>query len=159
MSSRFLIISTLFVLLSLIVDGQNCAKFNRTSECKVKNSDNYKRFGQSKNAVVDAGKTFKFQVVLFGGYDYKIGLCTEKGYKPIHIKIVNADDQSVIYDNVDDDYTETVGFSNETTKNVILEITCMASEMEFRDIGDSRTCLGIAIFWRKIPKMGEDEEQ
>jgi hypothetical protein len=120
----------------------------------VKNSKDYRIFGQSKSITVDAGKTYVFQVLLFGGYDYKIGLCTEKGYEPVHIKIINAEDQVVFYDNIDDDYTNTVGFSNEKTKNVIFEVTCMASELEFVDIGDSRTCLGIAIFWHKIPTMG-----
>lgn len=153
MIKRFTVILIL-LLSNLILLGQDCYNFNKTPGCKVKNSEGFKLFGQSKSAVVEAGKTYQYQVVLFGGYDYKIGICTEKGFTPIHLRIINAEDQTVFYDNLDDDYTETVGFSNEATKNVILEVTLMASEMEFKDIGDTRVCLGIAIYWHKMPKIG-----
>lgn len=151
MKQMFLLI--ILILSSTLIIGQNCGKFHKNPDCRVKNSNGFKPFGQSRSTVVDAGKTYKYQVILFGGYDYKIGLCTEKDYTPIHIKILNVEDSTVIYDNSEDEYTETVGLANENTKNVLLEITVMASEMEFRDVGDSRTCLGINMMWRKIPLM------
>lgn len=148
----------LLLFASFLIFGQNCSKYHKSIGCRVTNSEGFKPFGQSKSAILDAGKTYKYQVVLFGGYDYKIGLCTEKGFTPIHLKIINAENQTVFYDNSEDEYTETVGFSNEITKNVIFEVTLMASEMEFRDIGDTRACLGVAILWHKIPKMGIGDE-
>lgn len=157
MMFRFTLLIIL-ISLSLNLVGQNCNQFHKNKECKVQNSFGFKNFGQSRSAVVEAGKTYSYQVALFGGYDYKIGLCTERGYTPIHIKITNKADQAVLYDNLDDDYTETVGFANENTKNVIFEITLLASDMEFRDVGDNRVCLGIAIYWRKIPKLGVKDE-
>lgn len=146
------------LLINFLALGQDCYKYHKSVGCKVKNIVGFKAFGQSKSAVVEAGKTYQYQVVFFGGYDYKIGVCTEKGFGPIHIRIINKQDQTVFYDNLDDDYVESVGFSNEVTKNAILEITITASEMEFNDIGDNRVCLGIAIYWHKIPKMGIGNE-
>lgn len=157
MAKKIIILAPL-LLISLLSVEQNCYKFHESVGCRVKNTIDFKPFGQSRSAVVEAGKTYQYQVVFFGGYDYKIGICTEKGFGPIHIKIINKQDQTVFYDNLDDDYVESVGFSNEVTKNAILEITITASEMEFNDIGDNRVCLGIAIYWHKIPKMGIGNE-
>jgi len=149
-------VTTILIMLlsNFVLLGQDCIGFHKTPGCKIKDTMGYKLFGQSKSAVVEAGKTYQYQAVLFGGYDYKLGICTERGFKPIHLKIIDAEKQSVFYDNMDDDYTETVGFSNEITRSVIFEITIMASDMEFRDIGDTRVCLGIAIYWHRMPKLG-----
>jgi hypothetical protein len=116
--------------------------------------ESFRPFSQSKSAMVEATKTYKYQVVLFGGYDYKIGLCTDRGFDPIHFRIINAEDQTVFYDNEDDEFIETCGFSNEKTKKVIFEITLLATDLKVKDIGDTRACFGIAIFWSKIPKLG-----
>ena len=148
------IILILFILLGINLKSQPCYDFHKQPGCRITNNEGFKPFSQSKSAMVEAGKTYQYQIVLFGGYDYKIGLCTERGFEPIHIRIINAEDQSVFYDNLDDDYTETLGFSNEKTKNVIFEITLMAPEMKFKDVGDTRACIGVAIFWSKIPKLG-----
>lgn len=155
-----LTIAFLFFVLTFQLKGQPCFDFhkpylvNKMVGCGVKNISGYKLFSQSRSSIVEAGITYKYQVTIFGGYDYKIGLCTKKDFSPIHFRILNTEDQSVIYDNLGDKYAETVGFSNEKTKNVIFEITLLATKKKFNDIGDNRTCLGVAIYWCKIPKMG-----
>lgn len=144
-----------FILLAIgSVKSQSCQGFHLNQKCSVPEIDGFKRFGQSRSKLVEAKKTFTYNVVLFGGYDYKVGFCTNSDYEPIHYKIINADDNSVFYDNSNDDYVENVGFTVEKTKNVIFEITILATDKEFRDYTDYRTCAGIAIFWRRVPKTG-----
>jgi hypothetical protein len=132
--------------------GQNCSGFHKDMACRIRDTEGFKPFSQSKSATVEAGLVYKFQVVVFGGYDYKMGLCKLKGFGHIHLRILNADDQSVMYDNESDNYVETVGFSNEKTKNIILEITVLKDKKESKDVWGTRTCLGIAMYWHKTPK-------
>lgn len=153
MFKRLLIyLPILFAVVSKV--NAQCSGFHTIRECTPPDIEDFKRFGQSRSRMVEAKKTFTYQVVLFGGYDYKIGICTEKGYYPVQFKIINANDNTVFYDNANDDYTETVGFTVEKTKNVIFEITVLASKKEFKDATDSRVCSGVAIYWRKVPKTG-----
>ncbi len=153
------IILTLIVL-ALFVKGQPCYDFhriymaNKYVGCGIQGIAGFQLFGQSKSALVQAKKETKYQVVFFGGYDYKIGLCTQHGYLPIHLRLINSEDQTVIYDNATDEYSETLGFGCDVTKTVIVEVTLLAENMKIRDIDDSRACLGVAIYWRKSPRMG-----
>ncbi len=152
--TRFIIIISLILFSASYSQAQSCYGFHLTKGCDVRDTDEYKNFSASRSVMVEAQRTYQYQLTLYGGYDYKVGLCTEKGYYPIHFKIINADDNSVFYDNYEDDYVETVGFTNDNTRNVIIEVTLLASKMEFRDSADLRACLGIAFFWRKVPKLG-----
>ncbi|MEW5846912.1 MAG: hypothetical protein AB1777_11715 [Bacteroidota bacterium] len=153
MFKQIILSASLVVAAFVTVNGQ-CTGFHTTRDCTPPEIEDFKRFGQSRSRLVEAKKTFTYQVVLFGGYDYKIGICTEKGYYPVQFRIINADDNSVFYDNANDDYVETVGFTVEKTKNVLFEITVLASKKEFKDATDSRVCAGVAIYWRKVPKTG-----
>lgn len=153
MYKRLLLGVSIFLAAATTLRAQ-CTGFHTIRECTPPEIEDFKRFGQSRSRLVEAKKTFTYQVVLFGGYDYKIGICTEKGYYPVQFKIINANDNTVFYDNANDDYTESVGFTVEKTKNVIFEITVLASKKEFRDASDSRVCTGVAIYWRKVPKTG-----
>ncbi|MGE0088604.1 MAG: hypothetical protein AB7S50_03915 [Bacteroidales bacterium] len=132
--------------------GQPCQGFHLDRVCGVSDIGDFKRFGQSRSRLLEPQKTFKYKVVFFGGYDYKVGLCTENTFGPVHYRIINADDNSVFFDNSDEDYVETVGFTVEKTKNVIFEITLLAKDKKFRDIRDTRACAGVVIFWRRVPK-------
>jgi len=153
MLKRILLFVTILLSVATAANAQ-CTGFHTIRECTPPDITDFKIFGQSRSRLVEAKKTFYYQVVLFGGYDYKVGICTEKGYYPVQFKIINADDKTVFYDNANDDYMETVGFTVEKTKNVILEITVLASKKEFKDVTDTRVCAGIAIYWRKVPKTG-----
>ena len=152
MKKRIIIILLLF--LSIGLKSQPCINFHKGKQCRVTMDESFKLFSQSKSAMIETTKTYKYQVILFGGYDYKIGLCTESGFEPIHFRIINAEDQTVFFDNEDEKYIETIGFSNEETKKVIFEITLLATDLKVNDERDTRACLGIAIFWSKIPKLG-----
>lgn len=149
-----LIILILLLFLSIGLKSQPCFNFHKEKQCRVTMDENFKPFSQSKSAMIEATKTYKYQVILFGGYDYKIGICTERGFDPIHFRIINAVDEAVFFDNQNEEYIETVGFSNEKTKKVIFEITLMATDLKVKDASDTRACFGIAIFWSKIPKLG-----
>lgn len=156
---KFVVFTFLLIVINL-AKGQPCYDFhriylvNKSVGCGIKDIAGFKLFGQSKSAIIEARKVTKYQVVFFGGYDYKIGVCTQHGYLPIHLRLINPDDQSVIYDNASDEYAETLGFTNEKTKTVIIEVTLLAENLKMKDIHDSRACIGVAIYWMKTPRLG-----
>lgn len=155
MIKRVTIIVLAIIALSVVkVDAQSCSGFHKTRFCTPPDIVGFRIFGQSRSRLVEAKKTFRYKVVLFGGYDYKIGICTERGYGPVQFKIIDAADNTVFYDNSNDEYIESVGFAVEKTKNAIFEVTVLAAKKEFKDALDARACCGIAIYWRKIPKTG-----
>ncbi|MFO7827793.1 MAG: hypothetical protein R6V23_04155 [Bacteroidales bacterium] len=153
--SGFIAIAFLFMLFQIKpVSAQYCDRFHETSACRLANDGSFKPYGQSKSGVLEINKKFEYKLVLYGEKDFKIGVCTESGFGPVHFKIINARSKTVLYDNITDDYIESVGFTNDFTQSVIIEITVLAEEIEPEDAYDTRVCVGINILWRKAPKIG-----
>lgn len=144
----------LFLFQNKSVNAQYCDRFHETSPCRLANDGSFKPYGQSKSGMLEINTKFEYKLVLYGEKDFKIGVCTETGYGPVHFKIINARSQTVLYDNITDDYIESVGFTNDFTQSVIIEITVLAEEVEPEDAYDTRVCVGINILWRKAPKIG-----
>ncbi|MDX9770947.1 MAG: hypothetical protein RBT19_11330 [Tenuifilaceae bacterium] len=109
---------------------------------------------QSKSSYLEARKTYKFQMTLFGNMDYRIIFCTERKFYPIHYVITEKDTGIPLYDNEMDDYVESIGVSIENTTIVIVEVTLLAKDAKFRDFRQNRACLGVPILYRRIPKSG-----
>ncbi|OFX83814.1 MAG: hypothetical protein A2W99_03000 [Bacteroidetes bacterium GWF2_33_16] len=149
----FFAISILF-LFNETVFGQLCNSFHTTPACSPKVTQGFQKFGQSKSGMLEINKPFEYKLVLYGGKDYIFVVCTESGYKPIHYRIINAQTKEVVYDNTEDEYIESVGFTNDYTQTIILEITVLAENIEPQDAYDARACVGINILWRKVPKIG-----
>lgn len=149
--SKPIVIFLFSIFMAFQMQGQICKGYHLSKNCNIPDLQDYKRFGQSRSRLVLARKTIRYKVTLFGGYDYKIGVCTEKNFAPVHFKIIDANKNTVFYDNTNDDYVENVGFTVEETKNVIVEMTVLAEDMEIDNTAESRTCLGVAIYWRKVP--------
>lgn len=145
-----------FVLfVSNTTNAQLCSDFHKSSSCASKASnEGFQPYGQSKSGMIEINKTFQYKIVLYGDRDHVFALCTEAGYYPIHYRIINAQTKEVIYDNESDEYIESVGFTNDYTQTVILEITVLAKSIDPKDAYDTRACVGINILWRKVPKIG-----
>jgi len=134
--------------------GQGCNGFNKTKGCTRFNADGYKLYGQSQNALLMADSTYRCQFVLFGGKEYRISFCADKGYYPIHFRLIDVKTKEVTYDNETDKYVESVGFAVENTRQVIVEVTLLPKKKEFDNFLDKTSCLGILIQWAKIPSLG-----
>lgn len=144
----------LFLFQNKSVNAQYCDRFHESSICRQSNDGSFKPYGQSKSGMLEINTTFKYKLVLYGEKDFKIGVCTETGFGPVHFRIINARSETVLFDNITDDYIESVGFTNDYTQSVIIEITVLAEEVEPEDAYDKRVCVGVNILWRKAPKMG-----
>ena len=141
-------------VISFSVQAQRCDGYHKTGDCKIYRSEGFEYYGQSRSALLEIRKQATFKAVFYGQRDYKVVLCTDYGYYPIHFVISNADTKEVLYDNKEDDYVESVGFTIDKTQNLVFDITVLAEDLKAKDAFDLRICTGVNIYWRKVPKMG-----
>jgi len=149
------IIIGLVLSLYFSADGhtQSCTGFYKSSSCYRSESKGFKQYGQAKSATIEINKLYKCQAILYGKKDYIFSVCTESGFKPLHFRIVDTSNNEAIYDNADDNYNPTIGFSMEKTTTVQIEAEILIEKGE-KDPNKYRVCLGIQIWWRKVPKIG-----
>lgn len=134
--------------------AQDCRRYHHSSRCDVKKSKDYNQYGQARSAVLEYGKTYSYELIFYGGKDYKVQICADDGFYPIHFKLLDAATMSVFYDNMEDDYIESVGFVSDEHTPMIIEIELLAEGLMPEDGKDLRSCVGIQILWRKIPSLG-----
>lgn len=146
---------TIFLIFQLAHSmAQSCQGFYKTSRCAIKQSSDFKQYGQAKSAAVEVGKEYKYEAVLYGNKDYIISVCTEAGFKDVHLKITDKKKNELIYDNEEDSYNNGVAFSIENTTTVEIIVEVLSEKDGAEDPERYRVCLGVQILWRKIPRMG-----
>ena len=145
---------TLVILFTSASSYHSCIGFYKTYQCRIPEEKNFKQYGMVKSDQVKVAEPYVYQVILYGKKDYKIGVCTENGYAPVHFRLINAKTKKVIYDNMEDDYVETIGLTIENTSDVILEITVINKKQKRTKEHNNIICLGVQIIWSKVPKLG-----
>ena len=135
--------------------SQRCKGFHHHDDCWTKDiKKDFKQYGQARSAVLEINQSFTYQAIFYGSKDFKLLICTEFGYYPVHYRLINPETQKVFYDNAEDDYVESVGFTTDKNIKLIIEVTILAEEIEPEDAKDIRICAGIQILWRKAPQLG-----
>jgi hypothetical protein len=151
-----------FYILFIIINLQSvcgfsqlrCKDFYKNNRCYTLVEKDFKQYGQARGALIEVNQTYKLQAVLFGQKDYIISVCSEMRSVDIHFKIINIDTKEVIYDNENDDFNNWIGFPVKETIKVLIEVTLQTDKKDDKDPALSRTCIGVQMFWRKIPQIG-----
>ena len=152
---KLLIFTNVFLLiLSSNAFSQSCQGFHHHKNCRIYDSYDFKQYGQTRSALLEINKSFTYQAVFYGQKDYKMNVCTESGYYPVHYRLINAENKEIFFDNSEDDYVESVGFTIDKNITMIIEVTILAEDINPEDPIDIRACAGIMILWRKAPKLG-----
>lgn len=149
-----IVLVSILLLFGKYLLGQECRHFHLGVECRLDNIGGYKLNNQSKGVSIQYGVVNKFQVALIGNYEYKINVCSQPGFGTIHFRIINTEDQRVIYDNEKHKYAQDLTLSNDATKIVILEISFIDTEENAKAIWDTGICLGILIYWHNLETEG-----
>ena len=144
----------LFPLLNSTVNGQICRKYYKTKDCIEFQRKDFYLMGQSRSAVLEIGTSSQFELVLTGGRDYIVTCCTEKVYYPVNFKIISKDGADLIYDNMHDEYINSIGFTIDNTQTVVIEVVLLAEGFKATDFNDNRACVGVSIQFKKTPKLG-----
>jgi len=137
--------------------GQPCYGIHGSMLCAIPAPDvnEFKTSGLSKSVLLQTKTPYKYSLVLAPGKDYIIGVCCELPYKPVKFRLIDLQKDTVIYDNSEDDYMESIGFTvEENPMNLVIEVTILATDAKPRSGEESRSCMGLKILYRTIGKKG-----
>ena len=153
---KLLILTNVFLLFWFTnTYSQRCKGFHHHNNCWTKDiKKDFKQYGQARSAILEINQSYTYQAIFYGRKDFKLLICTEFGYYPVHYQLINPENQKVFYDNAEDDYVESVGFTTDKNIKLIIEVTILAKDIEPEDAKDIRICAGIQILWRKTPQLG-----
>lgn len=105
---------------------------------------------QSKSALFQHGQISDLKIIAYGGEDYYIAVCAHKKFGNVHFRILEDNPgRKVIYDNADDNYINNVTFSNDVTRNLIVEVSVVGGDPKE---SSDRRCVGVVIEFRKTEK-------
>jgi hypothetical protein len=147
------IIILLFVSVKTML-SQSCYNFHSQKECFGKLEKGFRIYGQSESALLIIDSTSKLPVIFYGNKDYIINVCTERGYYPVHFVLKDYETSQVLYDNMEDDYIESVGLTFEDPTKIVIEVTLLALDVEPTGFGEDDACVGVNIQWRRAIKTG-----
>lgn len=153
-----LITGLLFVLLMsvkfpIIAQTPDCSEFHKTRWCQNEELG-FKQFGQSVSGLLELKKPSKSSITFYGGMDYIITVCCEPGLYPVHFRLIDSKTKKVLYDNMNDDYINSLGFTVDKTQTIIIEFTILSENFSPSNFDENRACAGINIIWKKAPKIG-----
>ena len=147
------IIISLLVLINSVVylSAQDCTGYHQYHCVYADYTFFYSR--QSKSTLFQRGQTSELNMVAYGGEDYYVGVCAHRKFGDIHFKIMEDNEQrTLIYDNTKDEFASSVIFSNENTRNLIIEVSVPEGKGSDKD----RRCVGVIIQFRKVEASDEN---
>lgn len=137
----------LYIFLLLGVSGlygQDCTGYHQYHCTYADYTFFYSR--QSKSALFKRGQTSTMKIIAYGGEDYYVSVCAHRKFGDIEFKLLeDNEEKTLIYDNTKDDYAQSVIFSNETTRNLIIEVTVPPGKQNEND----KRCVGVIIQFKK----------
>jgi hypothetical protein len=92
--------------------------------------------------------TSQFKLVTFGNEDYHISICYERKFKNVRMRVLeDNEDKTPIYDNAEHNYEQTMTFSNNVARRLILEIS-VPDNPENKE-NQELHCVGVLVHFRK----------
>jgi hypothetical protein len=133
----------------LTAQRNSCRKFHLYSDCNVNPGPRFKFDGQSRSNIVGAGDQMIYNLVLYGNRQYKIYTCISDLFGPIHVVLINAANDEVIYDNANDEYLGTLTLNIEYTQRLKVSMEVLAEEMSEQDKLEYFGCIGMMIQYKE----------
>ncbi|NJK86687.1 MAG: hypothetical protein HC906_12680 [Bacteroidales bacterium] len=144
---KFFLQLTLMLLLSNLVYSQDCTDYHQYQCTYADYSFFYSR--QSKSFLTSKGQTTEIRIIAYEGEDYYVAVCGNKKFGKLQLRIIEDDaDKTVLYDNATNDYLESITFTNEATRNLILEVTVPSDQGTSKESKDLK-CVGVVVQFRK----------
>jgi hypothetical protein len=151
MKKIIIVLITTFFSLPVISLAQDCTGYHQYHCLYADYTFFYSR--QSKSALFKPGQTSELKIIAYNGEDYYVAICAHRKFGNIRFRILeDNENRKVIYDNAQDNYNESITFSNEVTRNLILEVSVPEGESGAEN---DRRCVGIVIQFRKTD-LGEN---
>jgi hypothetical protein len=90
-----------------------------------------------------------YSLVLYEKRQYKINFCTSDYFDPIHVQLINAETDEVVYDNVTDDYLAMLTLNIDKTQRLKIFVEILAEDMPEADKLEYFGCLGMMVQSKK----------
>ncbi len=142
---KILFIAFLLIIVPATGYNQECTDFIKSKVFRQNYPKGFELYGQSKSAYVEVRKILKYNILFFGDKEYQMTIGTEIVNRPIHIRMIDAGDNTVLFDNVKNMSLENINFYIENTKNIIVEITILSDTETYLSSDKIHVCLGIKI--------------
>lgn len=145
---KIIVNSILLIILSTISYGQDCTDFHQYHCSYADYTFFYSR--QSKSIQFRKGQSSEIQIITYGGKEYYLAVCGSQKLGKIRFQIIEDNaNRNVLFDNAENDYIESINFTNEVTRNMIIQLS--AAEGTARESKDTG-CAGVVI---QIQKPGQ----
>jgi hypothetical protein len=129
--------------------GQDCTDFHQYHCSYADYTFFYSR--QSKSIQFRKGQSSEFQIIAYGGEDYYLAVCGSQKLGNIRFQIIEDNaDRTVLYDNADNEYLESISFTNEVTRNMIIQLSVEEGSVKESKITG---CAGMVIQFRKTGQV------
>jgi hypothetical protein len=137
----------LFIFMAESGTGQVCKDFHKSDDCYVyiPLDRDFKIYNQAKSLQLEIQKPVVYKIVLYGGKDYIVGACAEAiYYRKLRLRIIDGITRKVLFDNKDQDFIESFGFTVNKTQPLDMEVTVLSDE---KSAANSKICVGFQILY------------
>ncbi len=146
---RYPLLIAFIISLNSFLKAQDCTGYHKY-HCPYGDYSFYTS-QQSTSALFRRGQTSEFNMVIYGDEDYYIAVCGHRKLGDLHFRLLEDNkERNVLYDNAQDDFSESIVFTNEVTRNIIVEVTvpesgsgkdkdlrCVGIVVQFRETGET----------------------
>lgn len=102
---------------------------------------------QSKSSLFKPGQSKDVKIIAYSGEDYYVSVCAHRKFGKIRFRLLEDNEgRKVFYDNATDNYSESIIFSNDVTRNMIIEVSVPEGDEK---TGDEARCVGVVVEFRK----------
>lgn len=139
---KLILVHLLFVP-ALSGTAQECADFH-TQTCPIPDFSYYYD-QQSASFNLKVGDTAELQIVVFEKTDYYLSVCAHRRVNNVQIKVLeDSPDRTLLYDNIAEGFVDSVKFTNNRTRKIILEVM-LPEEGNKRASDGKERCVGVLI--------------
>ena len=128
---------------SALLLSQDCETSFKIGDCRMDLQKKYNIYSSSKGMPITTRDTIELNVVFFGQKEYIFTFCTDKELYPIHFRIIDSESGSLIYDNTEDRYIESLGVGFDVARNLTFQINVLGKSKDTADLQDRSGCLGV----------------
>jgi hypothetical protein len=148
----FLTVGVFLFLSSASGITQECVDYHEVGDCMLDRQRGFKVYSQSKSVSMGLTDTVELNIVFYGQKDYILSFCAHRKMYPVHFVLIDPDTESILYDNANDKYIESLGVGFDVTKSLKMRVDVLARESTEDEITDFLGCLGLLIQYKNYDK-------
>ena len=113
------------ILLAPLTSNAQCKTFSK-KVCKLELLP-YVHDGIYNATVLSEGETVELYKTFYSGQEYRIAVCGAEELPPVHFQVLDAE-KNVLYDNANNNYSDTWDFKLEASQQLMISIQVETSD-------------------------------